>query len=263
MKSKNICKFIPQSVDESLKISCFIFESNQEIINTPKDLTCHRAMLITSGEGEMLFGAQGESFAVGDMLFGFSGEKLSITPRAECELLYIEFAGNRADELFKRFCIGPHARRFSGFDGIIPLWRESLTRASESTIDLAAESMLLYALSRISADFSEQNCIVKKMIELSEENFNDNTLGLATLANELGYNSKYLSHTFKEKTGIGYSEYLRDLRIKYAVSLFDHGIDSVKNVALLSGFSDPLYFSTVFKNAVGLSPKEYLKNNTK
>ena len=105
MKSKNICKFIPQSVDESLKISCFIFESNQETINTPKDLTCNRVMLITSGEGEMLFGAQGESFAVGDMLFGFSGEKLSITPKTECELLYIEFAGNRADELFKRFCI--------------------------------------------------------------------------------------------------------------------------------------------------------------
>jgi AraC-like DNA-binding protein len=59
--------------------------------------------------------------------------------------------------------------------------------------------------------------------------------------------------------GIGYAEYLRNLRIKYAVSLFDHGIDSVKNVALLSGFSDPLYFSTVFKTVVGLSPKEYLK----
>ena len=57
--------------------------------------------------------------------------------------------------------------------------------------------------------------------------------------------------------GVSYSEYLRTLRIKYAVSLFDHGIDSVKNVALLSGFADPLYFSTVFKKYTGLSPKEY------
>ena len=59
---------------------------------------------------------------------------------------------------------------------------------------------------------------------------------------------------------MGYSEYVRSLRIKYAVSLFDHGIDSVKNVALLSGFTDPLYFSTVFKKCLGVSPKEY-KNN--
>jgi AraC-like DNA-binding protein len=47
------------------------------------------------------------------------------------------------------------------------------------------------------------------------------------------------------------------------VSLLEHGIDSVKNVALLSGFSDPLYFSTVFKKDIGISPKEYMKKNGK
>jgi two-component system response regulator YesN len=47
------------------------------------------------------------------------------------------------------------------------------------------------------------------------------------------------------------------MRIKYAVSLFDHGLDSIKNVALLSGFFDPLYFSSVFKQVVGVSPTEY------
>ena len=57
--------------------------------------------------------------------------------------------------------------------------------------------------------------------------------------------------------GVSLKEYLRTLRIKYAVSLFDHGMDSVKNVALLSGFNDPLYFSTVFKKTVGVSPTDY------
>ena len=62
--------------------------------------------------------------------------------------------------------------------------------------------------------------------------------------------------------GITYSEYLKNLRIKYAISLFEHGIESVKNVAFLSGFSDPLYFSTVFKSNIGVPPKEY-KNKIK
>ena len=61
--------------------------------------------------------------------------------------------------------------------------------------------------------------------------------------------------------GVGYAEYLRSLRIRYAISLFDRGIESVKNVALLSGFADPLYFSTVFKKSVGTSPKEYVKKS--
>jgi len=47
------------------------------------------------------------------------------------------------------------------------------------------------------------------------------------------------------------------MRISYAVTLFDHGIDSVKSIALLSGFRDPLYFSSVFRKTVGVAPTEY------
>jgi YesN/AraC family two-component response regulator len=46
--------------------------------------------------------------------------------------------------------------------------------------------------------------------------------------------------------------------MKYATMLFDRGLDSVKNVAQLSGYSDPFYFSNVFKKSVGVSPKEYI-----
>ena len=76
----------------------------------------------------------------------------------------------------------------------------------------------------------------------------------------MNYHPKYISHLFKEKMGVSYSEYLRSVRLKYAVTLLDHGIDSVKNVALLSGFSDPLYFSKVFKDSIGISPSGYTKN---
>ena len=58
---------------------------------------------------------------------------------------------------------------------------------------------------------------------------------------------------------MGYTEYLHMFRIKYAISLFENGLDSIKNVAFLSGYSDPLYFSTVFKNKIGISPKNYIK----
>ena len=80
------------------------------------------------------------------------------------------------------------------------------------------------------------------------------------IADEIGYNSKYLSHLFKEKMGVSYSEYLRSFRFKYAISLFELGISSVKNAALLSGFSDPLYFSNAFKKAIGMSPKEFISS---
>ena len=82
---------------------------------------------------------------------------------------------------------------------------------------------------------------------------------LSTVAERLGYSSKYLSHIFKKQMGMGYTEYLQTYRIRYAVSLFEHGLDSIKNVALLSGFTDPLYFSTVFKKQFGVSPASYIQ----
>jgi two-component system response regulator YesN len=161
--------------------------------------------------------------------------------------------------LLSRFAINQSNRIFDGYEGLIPLWEESLSSASDKTVDLAAESILLYTFSRLSVHSSERDGIVRKIVEMSEENFRDQDLSISEIAKTLAYNPKYASHIFKKKMGVSFSEYLRSVRIKFAVSLFDHGLDSVKNVALLSGFYDPLYFSTVFKSVVGLSPKDYAK----
>ena len=40
-----------------------------------------------------------------------------------------------------------------------------------------------------------------------------------------------------------FSDYVKNIRIRHAVFLIEQGVRVVKNVALLSGFSDPLYFS--------------------
>ena len=99
------------------------------------------------------------------------------------------------------------------------------------------------------------------MLNYLEDNFTDCRLSLNEVAAAAGYNPKYLSHLFKKQFGMGFSEYLRILRIKHAVNLIENGVTSVKNVALLSGFSDPLYFSKVFSESVGVSPSNYRKKN--
>lgn len=256
MTSKNICKFPMPAVAESLKVSCFVLEAVAENLREKRRILQHRAILTVEGEGILHFDGEAVPFSKGSLLFGFAGEELW----AECDdpqLLYVQFEGGRAEELFRRFGIRVGRRSFSGMDGLAPLWQESLARATEETVDLAAESVLLYTFSRLSSKGVGQNSAVDRMLALSEEEFRDPALSLAEVARRLSYHSKYLSHLFKETMGKSYSEYLCTLRIRYAVSLFDLGLGSVKNVALLSGFSDPLYFSSVFKRHVGLSPKEY------
>ncbi|MBE7045352.1 MAG: AraC family transcriptional regulator [Ruminococcaceae bacterium] len=263
MKNKNICKFIPASTSEKIEIYCFIYESNQETMRLQTRLHSNRAILVKQGKGIFQFDDRSVEFGAGSLVFGFEQELFSTVSEDVCEYMYIDFGGMRSEVLFRRFGISQNHRSFAGFDGILPLWRDSLSRASQENIDLASESMLLYIFSRLVGADSEQNHLIGEILEITESQFSDSELSITTIAGTLSYNPKYLSHLFKGHMGMGYSEYLRTVRMKYAISLFDHGIDSVKNVAFLSGFHDPLYFSTVFKKAIGISPKEYIRKTNR
>ena len=262
MKEKNICKFVTEYESDKIEVFQFIYETNTEIIKSISKLKAHRLFLIKKGSGAFIAGGIEYSFEAGSLIIGFRYEDVVFVPDNECEFLYIDFSGVRAESLFRRFGINNVNRVFDGFDGLLPLWQDSLYKASEANLDLVSESILLYTFSRFSMNFDDRNAIINSIIEITEKRFNDPELSVSVIADELSYNAKYISHIFKEKMGVGYSEYLKTMRIKYAITLLEHGIDSVKNVALLSGYSDPLYFSTVFKKTVGVSPKEYKKSGT-
>ena len=61
-----------------------------------------------------------------------------------------------------------------------------------------------------------------------------------------------------KEVGITFSEYLKNTRIKHAIFLIEQGITSVKNIAILSGYRDPLYFSKIFQQTVGISPSIFI-----
>lgn len=261
VKKSNICKFVSGMRERDLYAAHFVYETDRAVMQRPYVMTENRMILVTAGSGSVIAADTPHAFAAGDLIFAFKGETVSFTPSGDCEYIYIGFSGSRADELLRRFGIHPLRRVFFASEGLIPLWQESLLRASTKNIDLAAESMLLYGFSRLSAVTADRDSPVRKVMELIEEHFTDPALSIAAVAERLSYHPKYLSRVFKDKMGVRYTEYLRAMRMKYAVSLFDHGLNSVKNVALLSGFSDPFYFSTVFKSIVGITPKEYIEKN--
>ena len=255
---RNICKSVESVFPAVLTISQFILETDPAAMQEPEKLYHHRLYLIARGSGSIFYNTESHPYRQGTALFCFSGEMVHTTPKEPSEYMYIDFSGPRAEELLHRFCISRTNRSFSCFDGLIPLWQESISSATERTIDLAAESMLLYAFSRLSLLFPGRSGPIAEILELTEAEFTDPALSLSSISQRLGYNAKYLSHLFKEDMGISYCNYLRALRIKSAVILFDHGLDSIKNVAQLCGFSDPLYFSSVFKTSVGVSPSVYI-----
>jgi AraC-like DNA-binding protein len=257
MKDRNICKFITGKAEINLEVTSFIYETNDQTMKNNLFLNANAMILMLKGGGTFDFDGSRIKAESSDVVFGFEGESFHFDSAEPSEYMYIVFSGERAQEMFRRFGINKGSRVFSGFERLIPLWKSTLSAATAENIDLCAESMLLYAFSCFNMASAEGNEILNRITEITENNFSDSELSVTSIAEELGYNPKYISHLFKNKMGVTFSEYLRDMRIRYAVTLFDHGIDSVKNVAFLSGYKDPLYFSSVFKSVVGKSPKDY------
>lgn len=82
-----------------------------------------------------------------------------------------------------------------------------------------------------------------------------------TLSELFGLVPSYLSRLFREYKGASPSDYLTALRMEKARELLQSQPElHAKEIAALVGYSDPLYFSKIFKKYTGLSPSEYRKS---
>jgi two-component system response regulator YesN len=98
--------------------------------------------------------------------------------------------------------------------------------------------------------------VIKKALEYIDNNFHKD-ISLDELAGELGISSYYFSKLFKEEKGEGFVEYLTGRRVEEAKRLLADPEHSIKEVGIACGYSDPNYFSRIFKKQTGVTPTEY------
>lgn len=109
---------------------------------------------------------------------------------------------------------------------------------------------------------SESDRIIHSVSEYISANFRED-LTLPSLSRKFSVSESHLSRKFKEVSGIGLNEYITFVRIINAERLLRSGNSSITYVATLCGFSDPNYFSTVFKKIKGVTPLKFAKNAEK
>ena len=61
----------------------------------------------------------------------------------------------------------------------------------------------------------------------------------------------------KSIIGLTPVDFIREVRIKRAAQLIDSGEYNFSQVAYMTGFNDPKYFSRRFKKIMGVTPTEY------
>lgn len=89
-----------------------------------------------------------------------------------------------------------------------------------------------------------------------EQNFREKVTG-EKAASACHMDAFRFSRAFRSAFGITFKEYLIRVRIKEACRLLEKPNISITEVAYLSGFNDPSYFSKTFRRYAGVCPSDY------
>ncbi len=103
---------------------------------------------------------------------------------------------------------------------------------------------------------NQSESIVAKAIGFLNENYRKD-ISLDDVSRVVNINPYYFSKRFKEETGVNFIDYLTNIRINKAKELLEDPRLSIKEICNLSGYSDPNYFSRIFKKIENLTPSEY------
>jgi len=101
---------------------------------------------------------------------------------------------------------------------------------------------------------------MQKLVELITENAQDPELSMEVLYNKLGMSRTQFFRKIKAISDLSPNKLILNIRMKMAVEKFQSGGMTIAEVAYEVGFSDPAYFSKVFKSVFNQTPTEYIKN---
>jgi len=98
--------------------------------------------------------------------------------------------------------------------------------------------------------------VIQSAISYIQQNFRTE-LRLCDVASHVYLNPAYFSSLFKQAAGCSFKDYLTNLRIEEARSLLVKTNMSIVDIAMSCGFSSQSYFSRVFREKTGFSPKSF------
>ncbi len=138
-------------------------------------------------------------------------------------------------------------------------------------IKTALEQLLIYLLrienakesakKKKSAEKETENRLTNEIVSLLRENIYGK-ITMPEICEKLSYSKAYISKVFSENMGQTIIAYYTSLKIKEAKKLIRERMYSLTEISNMLHFSDPHYFSRVFKKETNMSPRAYLKSVT-
>lgn len=241
----------------------------QGMLPKPRTLHSLEVLWCTDGVFQVVFPEGKYTMQPGQVCYYMPGEThiFDAPPGDGGQYCFVAFEGNFSEEFWKKF----HISRTPHYAGGCPEELFSLLYAlirkkdDASMLSALAEGVKLLILSThisrrkektLPADKSERNyaSLAKALADL---HYTDQKMNVNEIAETLCIHRVHLSREFRKAYGIPLSLYLIRQRLACAAKLLKTTNLTVKNIAMKSGFSDPVYFTRYFRNATGFSPQKF------
>jgi AraC-like DNA-binding protein len=98
---------------------------------------------------------------------------------------------------------------------------------------------------------------MERVVKIIEERIMDTQFSVEELSRDLAMSRSSLHKKLKSLSGYVPNELIKLVKLKHAAKLLQEGSHTIAEVAYLSGFNSPSYFSKCFLQQFQLSPKEY------
>ena len=101
--------------------------------------------------------------------------------------------------------------------------------------------------------YAGEEDFLEKLFDITEQNLSDHSFNVESLCQNIGMSRTQLYRKVTSLTGTSPVTFIRDLRLKKALSLINDDRYNLSEVALEIGFTNPSYFSKCFRKKYGVN----------
>jgi two-component system response regulator YesN len=136
-------------------------------------------------------------------------------------------------------------------------FKDIQTMESKGEIKVYVRYLLKRILSNVDiVKLDKAGALIEKIREYIKHNYMQD-ITLDDMAGMVGLSTFYFSKIFKHYQKINFIDYLTSVRINRAKELLENPLINIKEISNMIGYSEPNYFTRVFRRLEGITPTEY------
>jgi two-component system, response regulator YesN len=135
-------------------------------------------------------------------------------------------------------------------------WQELSRMETLHDITQYFHTLINSYFSAIGVDIS-MGFAMQEVIDYIKSNFRDQNLSIKKIAEYSHYDYYYLCSLFKKSTNMTLNDFIAKMRVEKAIDLLKDRHIRLHDVTSMVGYSDPSYFTKLFRKHVGVTPSEF------